>query len=86
MLQRVKDKFEQQLASAERDRDRERIAAMRDALRKLQEQEAAVLSPPSNIADELARLNIGEVGDDLQRFQRHEVIQDALSHEVDLRM
>lgn len=71
-----------QLASAEHDHDRERINAMREALAKLRDQEAAVRSPRSNVSDELARLNIGEVGDDLQRFQQHEIIQEALSHEV----
>eukprot|EP00750_Incisomonas_marina_P026401 INCI5903.4.p1 GENE.INCI5903.4~~INCI5903.4.p1 ORF type:complete len:876 (-),score=160.85 INCI5903.4:45-2672(-) len=85
MLRRVKEKFEKQLQSAERERDRERITAMREALVKLHEQEAKVRSPRNNVTDELAKLNIGEVGEDLQRFQQHEIIQEALSHEVDLR-
>ncbi len=86
MLRRVKAKFEKQLELALADQDRERITAMREALVKLEEQEANVRSPRSLTSDELDALNIGEVGDDLRRFQQHDVIQEALSHEVDLRM
>jgi len=86
MLQKVKDKFQKQLANAEKDRDRERITAMKEALAKLEEQAKSVSSPRTHATDELDRLNIGEVGEDLERFQQHDIIQEALSHEVDLRL